>query len=111
MPPALNWAGVVGAVSRATWRGQPRRSDPAHRLILEHVMPLIFDDEILRRTPLAAGVGVFFCEQPECKRPHVMLFNGDNEPIAHFVVPDPHPDGSGFLSELQNLMYRAATER
>jgi hypothetical protein len=61
--------------------------------------------------PQAYSVSAFFCDEPECRRPHVMLFDKDHRPMAHFVIPDPRPDGGGFFQELKNLMYRSAVER
>jgi hypothetical protein len=68
-------------------------------------------NDLSDEVPQAHGVGVFFCDEPLCRRPHVMLFDSDSKPIAHFVVPDPRSDGTGFMSDLKNLMYRGAVER
>lgn len=55
----------------------------------------------------ADGVGLFYCDEPECRRPHIMLFDEHDNPIAHFVMPD----DPVFLKKLQDLMYRSAVER
>jgi hypothetical protein len=57
--------------------------------------------------PQAHGVGVFYCDELDCHRPHVMLFDEHENPIAHFVMPD----DPSFMRQLQNLMYRSAVER
>jgi len=60
-----------------------------------------YTDEELARAPCAAGVGIFFCPDPECGRPHVVLVDLLGKPMAHFVVPEPKPDGTGFMHELK----------
>jgi len=68
-------------------------------------------EEMMQDVPSATSVRVFFCHNPECKRPHVVLMALDGSPFAQFVMPDPHPDGSGFFKDLQGAMYRSAVER
>jgi hypothetical protein len=62
------------------------------------------------KLPQATSVKVFFCHNPDCSRPHVILFDSHGEPMAQFVVPDPRPD-AGFMHDLQNALYRSAVER
>jgi len=59
----------------------------------------------------ARSVEVFFCENQKCLRPHVALKDSDGVVFAHFVLPDPRPDGTGFLAQLQDAAYRSAVER
>lgn len=65
----------------------------------------------MQGVPQAARVAVFFCEGAKCLRPHVALLNNEGLPFAQFVLPDPHPDGSGFLKDLKDAAYRSAVER
>ena len=57
--------------------------------------------------PQAHGVGVFFCDEPDCKRPHVMLYDEHDKPLAHFVVPDE----PGFMAQLGEALERSQVER
>ena len=57
----------------------------------------------LRRVPQADWVDVFLCDNPKCQRAHVVLFNEQDEAIAHFVLPDPPPAHTGRKSFLQRL--------
>lgn len=59
----------------------------------------------------AHSVQVFFCANPRCLRPHVVLKDEHGKPFAHFVLPDRRPDGSSFLNDLQNAAYRSVAER
>ena len=54
---------------------------------------------------------VLFCDNPECHRPHVVLFNEHDKPFAQFVVPDTHPDGGGFIKDLKDALYQSAIRR
>ncbi len=67
----------------------------------------------MRGVPSAASVRVMWCHDPEglCRRPHVLLLDEADKPIAQFVMPDPHPDGSGFFHDLSNAVYRSAMLR
>jgi hypothetical protein len=65
----------------------------------------------LGNTPQAYSVHVSFCENPRCRRPHVVLLDRNDKPIAHFVCPDPQPDGTGFFHDLKDALYRSAVER
>jgi hypothetical protein len=58
-----------------------------------------------RPVPGAHSVSFFLCENPACRRLHVLLEDRRCEPIAHFCVPD------GFLDVLQREQYRAAVLR
>ena len=49
-------------------------------------------------TPIANGAGVFFCPDPNCHNPHLILLDDDGEPMAHFVI------GPEFYAELQAAM-------
>lgn len=53
----------------------------------------------MTNVPQARSVKVFFCVGPECKRPHVILFDDSKKPIAQFVVPDRRSDGTGFVND------------
>jgi hypothetical protein len=68
-------------------------------------------EKILRTTPSARGAAVIFCPSPECKRPHIGLFDDNDQPIAQWVVPAVNADGQGFFKALQDAMYQAAVER
>jgi hypothetical protein len=48
--------------------------------------------------PQAHSVRIYYCSGPDCDRPHVFLFDENDEPIAQFVVPDWRP--GGFRDEL-----------
>lgn len=66
------------------------------------------DEELadrINRAPHAHWVHVYYCDGPECNRPHVVLFDHDDMPMAQFVVPD------GFMKRLQDALYRSAVER
>ena len=54
----------------------------------------------LKQIPAAASVGVFFCGAPECRMPHVGLYDADGVLFAHFVVPDSQVEGRGFMHDL-----------
>jgi hypothetical protein len=68
-------------------------------------------NDFLDGVPVAHSVRVFFCLNPKCKRPHVVLLKESGTPLAHFVLPDPLPGGGGFLHDLQDAAYRSAVER
>jgi hypothetical protein len=36
--------------------------------------------------PVASGAAVFFCPDPNCQHPHLLLFDEYDNPMAHFVV-------------------------
>lgn len=72
---------------------------------------MAYTEEELNASRQAAGVGVAFCDNPECHRPHVVLLDEKGKPFAHFVVPDSRGDGTGFMKDLQDAMYRSAVER
>lgn len=61
-------------------------------------------DEI-NEAPQAASVSVFFCHNPKCLRPHVVLFNDDGKPFAQFICPDIRADGGSFIQDLQDAAY------
>lgn len=61
--------------------------------------------------PQAKRVQCFFCANPECHRVHIVLFDDRDEPFAQFVMPDVRADGTGFFKDLQDAMYKSATER
>jgi hypothetical protein len=63
--------------------------------------------------PQARSVEIRWCDDPEgnCQRPHIVLFNDDDEPFAQFVLPDPRPDGGSFLKDLQTAAYHSAVLR
>lgn len=63
--------------------------------------------------PQAESVRIFWCDGPECQRPHVVLFDEFLAPIASFVLPDPRPDGTSFATDLveaqrESVMRRSA---
>lgn len=45
------------------------------------------EDEILA-APVADGAAIFFCPNPDCNLPHMLLVDDDGDPIAHYVVDD-----------------------
>jgi len=55
------------------------------------------EDEILN-TPLAYSGGLFFCPEPECGWPHIILFDEGNEPMAHYII------GPEFYAEIKEAM-------
>jgi hypothetical protein len=57
-------------------------------------------DEIIMTTPIAEGAAVFFCPNPDCNQPHLLLLDEDDQPMAHFVIAD------DFFQELVNAMQR-----
>lgn len=65
----------------------------------------------LEGVPQAHSVQVIFCEDPKCMRPHVLLRDDEGRPVAHFVVPKPRADGSGFMKDLHDALYRSAVEK
>ncbi len=67
-------------------------------------MPYNIPNQEWLATPCAHGVGIFYCPDPMCGRPHIMLFDENKKPLAHFVVPDPNPDGSGFFHDLRKAV-------
>jgi hypothetical protein len=67
--------------------------------------------EAISKAPKANSVQVYYCESETCHRPHVVLFDKDDMPIAQFVCPDPRPDGTGFVHDLMGALYRGAVER
>jgi hypothetical protein len=73
------------------------------------------DDRELSRlisdAPQASSVQVFFCGDPECRRPHVVLFDENQIPFAQFVMPDPRPNGGSFFNDLEDAVYRSMQKR
>jgi len=63
-------------------------------------MKIDFDDDAILATPVAEGAAVFFCPNPGCNQPHILLLDEDNEPMAHFVI------GDDFFAELAAAMQR-----
>lgn len=61
----------------------------------------------LNGVPQASFVHTFFCDNPDCLRVHVALFDEHDRPFAHFVLPDARPDGSGFLKSLNDAAYKS----
>ena len=61
---------------------------------------LNYDD--LDDVPIAAGGGVFFCPDPTCNNPHIVLVDDDAEPMAHYIV------GPKFYAELKTAMEQKA---
>ena len=59
--------------------------------------------------PQASSVQVVFCCDPGCGRPHVILFDENDKPIATFVAPDYRP--GGFLDNLRDAYYKTAALR
>jgi hypothetical protein len=63
------------------------------------------------RLPQAHAVRIYFCEGPECCRPHVVLFDERDRAIAQFVLPDPRPDGTSWLGDLVNAAMESIAMR
>ena len=61
-------------------------------------MKLNLTDVQIRNTPIASGGGVFFCPDPTCHHPHIILVDDDHHPMAHFII------GPEFYAELQAAM-------
>jgi len=61
-------------------------------------MKFNFTDAQIWNTPVAHGGGVFFCPDPKCHHPHMLLVDDNNEPMAHFII------GPEFYAELQAAM-------
>jgi hypothetical protein len=68
-------------------------------------------EDDLDQAPQAAAVRVFFCLNPDCHRPHVVLLDAQDRPFAQFVVPDYSADGTGFINDLQRACYSSAAMR
>lgn len=66
-------------------------------------------EEEIGRCPQATSVQVFFCNNPRCHRPHVVLKDENGKPFAQFVMPDYKP--GGFMDNLQDAIYRSSVER
>jgi hypothetical protein len=47
-----------------------------------------FSDEEILSTPVADGAAIFFCPNPDCNLPHVLMIDEDGDPIAHYVIDD-----------------------
>jgi hypothetical protein len=58
------------------------------------------DEEKILRAPIAEGAAVFFCPNPDCNQPHLLLLDEDHAPLAHFVISD------AFFQELTAAMQR-----
>ena len=63
-------------------------------------MRIDLDEDAILDTPVAEGAAVFFCPNPQCNQPHLLLMDEDNQPMAHFVVED------DFFAELAAAMQR-----
>jgi hypothetical protein len=44
------------------------------------------DVNLLEEIPAAHGIGIVMCPDPQCGRPHIVLFDEDEEAIAHFIL-------------------------
>lgn len=47
-----------------------------------------FSEDQILATPVAEGAAIFFCPNPDCQQPHLLLIDEDNQLMAHFVVGD-----------------------
>jgi hypothetical protein len=68
-------------------------------------------NKLIADSKQASSVQVFFCGDPECRRPHVVLFDEDKIPFAQFVMPDPRPNGGSFFNDLEDAIYRSMQNR
>lgn len=48
--------------------------------------PLSLTDDQILDTPIADGVGIIPCPDPECRLIHLMLIDEDGEPIAQCTI-------------------------
>jgi len=53
----------------------------------------------------AESVKPYICGRPECGRVHIALYDENDEPFAHFVLPD------GFMKAIEKALYLAAVIR
>lgn len=60
----------------------------------------------LNEAEQAYSVHVFFCENPQCLRPHVALGRKDGKVFAHFVLPD-----KGFIDKLLDAEHKSLQAR
>jgi hypothetical protein len=63
----------------------------------------------LAGVPQAYRVDWFYCENPKCRRPHVVLFDANDKPFAQFVISEMW--GADWISGIQDALYRGAVER
>ena len=63
-------------------------------------MKIGIDDEEILAAPIAEGAAIFFCPNPDCNSPHILLLDEDDNIIAHYVI------GDDFFAELANAMQR-----
>jgi hypothetical protein len=61
------------------------------------------EDEILA-APVAEGAALFFCPNPDCQQPHLLLIDEDDELMAHFVI------GDEFFADLAAAMKRKKSQ-
>jgi len=64
-------------------------------------MKLDVDEEDILNAPVASGGGMFFCPDPKCGLPHLLLVDDFNEPMAHFIIS---PE---FFEEIRAAMEKA----
>jgi hypothetical protein len=63
--------------------------------------------EELSQAPQASSVRIFYCANPRCMRPHVVLFDDLDGIIAHFVLPYRRTDGGSFAHDLVEALESA----
>jgi hypothetical protein len=63
----------------------------------------------LRDVPQAFSVDTFYCANPRCRRPHVVLYDIDGRPFAQFVISETW--GPEWIEKLQKALYAGAVER
>ena len=63
-------------------------------------MKFDLSEEDILNTPIAEGAVVFFCPNPDCNLPHMLLLDEDNRPMAHYVIDD------NFFAEIERAVHR-----
>lgn len=67
-------------------------------------MKIEFNEEQILATPVAEGAAIFFCPNPDCQQPHMLLIDEDDQLMAHFVI------GDDFFAELAAAMKRKKSQ-
>jgi hypothetical protein len=47
-----------------------------------------FDEDDILAAPVAEGASIFFCPNPDCNLPHVLMIDEDDDILAHYVVDE-----------------------
>lgn len=63
----------------------------------------------LSAVPQAHRVTVFYCHNPQCRRPHVLLHDEAGRPMAQFVISEIW--GPRWIKDVQDALYHGAIDR